>query len=521
MREGRFPRRYEQDRALIAGSGLFDAAWYAEHNLDLLGGDLLDHYLAHGGREGRAPSPNFDGGWYLHNYQDVAQAQENPLVHYLRYGNREGRLPGLSQGNLQTIRSALDDLRDIEPDIASDVRLERPDRLPISQCFIKTSLYSAWDNVFSAIQKSYDHLIFIPEFARDDSALSAANAALSIIAEHGDHSVLVVATDRGSKESLAWFADTTDHIVISDYAAELSQDELVRIVEMLIFVMMPRGVLNINSRACWDAIRRRGKALSNFSRIYAILSGHDYYNDGRPRGFVHTHFRSCIANLTRVYTDHQTIIRFLASEFALPKGLRSRLTFVPQPVLSGISQRSFVQNLDSVRMPVLWAERICRENNVDLLISLIKCAPWVHFDVYGGGEYDYLKALRILSNAASNLSLMGDVYSVTALPTEHYAAFLFTSCWEGLPQTLINVAARGIPVIAPAVGGIAELVNDETGWLIQGNMDSDGYLSALRDIWTRPQEAERRVGNMVARVREYHSWAAYSTAAKLAPSFLE
>lgn len=82
------------DRRLIEICGLYDEDWYRARNPDLVGwkGDLIDHYLHHGGIEGRCPGPHFDGCWYLWRYSDVKEAKLNPLIHYLRYGAAEGRL---------------------------------------------------------------------------------------------------------------------------------------------------------------------------------------------------------------------------------------------------------------------------------------------------------------------------------------------------------------------------------------------------------------------------------------------
>ncbi len=80
-------------RAKIAGSGLFDVEFYKENCRDVIdiGWDPIDHYLIHGGREGRPASELFDTGWYLHRYPDVAQAGWHPLIHYIDHGEREGR----------------------------------------------------------------------------------------------------------------------------------------------------------------------------------------------------------------------------------------------------------------------------------------------------------------------------------------------------------------------------------------------------------------------------------------------
>lgn len=94
--------RRRRERALVAGSGLFDAAWYLDSYPDVAqaGVDPLRHFLASGAAERRDPGPYFDTAHYLARYPDIAAGGMNPLVHYLRAGWREGRAirPGMAEG---------------------------------------------------------------------------------------------------------------------------------------------------------------------------------------------------------------------------------------------------------------------------------------------------------------------------------------------------------------------------------------------------------------------------------------
>ncbi|WP_052391733.1 glycoside hydrolase family 99-like domain-containing protein [Paraburkholderia bannensis] len=77
----------------LRNSQLFDSAYYVEQNPDVrtAGIDPVLHYLAHGWREQRNPSPLFNTAQYLADSPDVAQVGMEPLTHYLRFGQAEGR----------------------------------------------------------------------------------------------------------------------------------------------------------------------------------------------------------------------------------------------------------------------------------------------------------------------------------------------------------------------------------------------------------------------------------------------
>ena len=76
---------------------LFSSAYYLANNPDVAaaGVDPYQHFMFHGGSEGRNPDPLFDAAYYLSQNPDVAAAGANPLVHFEQYGAREGRDPSL------------------------------------------------------------------------------------------------------------------------------------------------------------------------------------------------------------------------------------------------------------------------------------------------------------------------------------------------------------------------------------------------------------------------------------------
>lgn len=86
-------KNYNEKRQIeiVKDSPLFDAKWYLAQNQDVKAQKIgaAKHYVKYGWKEGRNPSPDFDGNAYLNTYPDIRNVC--PLVHYILNGRDEKR----------------------------------------------------------------------------------------------------------------------------------------------------------------------------------------------------------------------------------------------------------------------------------------------------------------------------------------------------------------------------------------------------------------------------------------------
>ncbi|SAK69597.1 glycosyltransferase [Caballeronia ptereochthonis] len=169
------------------------------------------------------------------------------------------------------------------------------------------------------------------------------------------------------------------------------------------------------------------------------------------------------------------------------------------------------------RKRLLWASRVCGHKRPELLARLARklktIFPDVEIDAYGSAEEGYDP--RVLFDTG-NLSYLGPFESFDSLPLENYDAFIYTSELDGLPNVLLEAMAARLPVVAPDVGGIGELViSGKTGFLIADTPDDekliDRYALAIRDLYDDWDATRHLATSAKELVDRRHSYAAFSS----------
>jgi glycosyltransferase involved in cell wall biosynthesis len=108
--------------------------------------------------------------------------------------------------------------------------------------------------------------------------------------------------------------------------------------------------------------------------------------------------------------------------------------------------------------------------------------------------------------------MQGEYSSFSALLQGRHRCLLHTCESGGLPVQLLDAAAAGVPIVAPRVGGIPELVSEETGFLVERADDISGFVRCLDVIRRCPEEAANRSQRASELVRQRHTRAAFAKA---------
>lgn len=119
-----------------------------------------------------------------------------------------------------------------------------------------------------------------------------------------------------------------------------------------------------------------------------------------------------------------------------------------------------------------------------------------------------LAALADAEGVADRVKLLGFRSEVERL----YAAadmLLLPSTHEGLPLTILEAQAAGVPVLAAPTAGVPEVIVDgQTGWLIAHD-DVEGYAQRIKAVVENPGLHQAVADRAFDYVRRHHNWDDY------------
>jgi len=166
---------------------------------------------------------------------------------------------------------------------------------------------------------------------------------------------------------------------------------------------------------------------------------------------------------------------------------------------------------------IAWASRLDHQKRPDLLpliaSRLYACQPELILHIYGKPVLNSFSFEAL--EAHPNVHMHGEFARFEEVLAVKPMCFLFTSFFEGVPIVLLEAAASGIPIIAPDVGGVSEVVQDgESGALLPSLADddamADAIVAAIMGYAEDPLRRERLASNALARLVERNGAQAYT-----------
>lgn len=229
------------------------------------------------------------------------------------------------------------------------------------------------------------------------------------------------------------------------------------------------------------------------------------YEDGAEYRFL-SDYRNYI---DYVISDHGLNLKQLEYRIPAYQGRTETLYTYSQPVLHPL------QHSDRPRR-LIWASRLDAQKRPDLLhkisVELLVENIETKIYVYGSPVLDQFEPEYF--DDCPNVVYKGGFSGLGSIPFTNKDAFLYTSLFDGLPNVLLEAAQMQIPIITVDVGGVPELIQEKSGFLVQNCADDAElvarYVAKVKEFLNA---SETEIQNKVHWLHQYfeqqHAQSAY------------
>jgi glycosyltransferase involved in cell wall biosynthesis len=284
----------------------------------------------------------------------------------------------------------------------------------------------------------------------------------------------------------------------------------------LLVRLRPHTIHVMNSFLGWELLKRQGSWLRANSKIFTSLFWYGPSFGQKIQGYASEYLPDLANFIDGVITDNRSFPDKLCREYGFDRSLFRCVYHPTDPIV----ESSAVSARKVERLSVLWASRFAQEKQMGVLAAVAAARPQHRFLVFGaadefsGDVFDSIENLKSLEN----VEMRGPFDGFSALPTSECDVFLYTSSSDGMPNVLLEAAAHGLPILAPAVGGIPELIEDGAGWLIGSSSNVDEYLTALDQAVSNEARLTKALAAL-DRVRTRHSVEAFQKSLRSVPGY--
>ncbi|MFW2514609.1 glycosyltransferase [Demequina sp. SO4-13] len=272
-----------------------------------------------------------------------------------------------------------------------------------------------------------------------------------------------------------------------------------QVLAMVCAQLRPDTIHINNSVAGFWAVERFGRQIAPHSRIYLQTFCIDRYDDQSEWSFLYNRSRDFYDHVTGILTDSQAFVDQVVQVQGVPGELFTVFTVVDTEALAPALAARAERRPSSGPVRLLWAGRFDLQKRLDRVADisdvLHERGEPVEIVIRGRPVIETDEQWREhLARAAAGVAVVEEPFDggfLNAHP-EQFDALLLTSDYEGIAMVVLEAMASGLPVIAPMVGGMSEMIDDEVAFPVDPRSGIDGYLAAIEALRSDPAGARAR-----------------------------
>lgn len=371
---------------------------------------------------------------------------------------------------------------------------------------------STYYEMMKGIEKKPDYVFIAPFVTRGGAEKVLINYVRALSLAHPKWHFAIITTLPSENNWTSKLPDCVDIVDFGNFAEELSWGERETLFSRILIQLNCPNLHIINSEYGYRWLMCHKDLAKNHFNITASLFASGFVPGSNMRA-TFSYDNPFLLNLydviKKIFTDNKSVI-----EETVARNGYSDSKFVVhyQPVEEVTIPRK--EKFDDGKIHILWAGRIANVKLPKVVAAIGKGLHGKKFviDVYGEMSdevnkhiFDMVPTIRYHGAFESFDDLMGKKYDV----------FLYTSLSDGIPNTILEAASYGVPIVASNDGGVGEVVQDgKTGILIDDIQNAKEYIEAIKKLSSDEDEREKLVNNARKLVEKRHSWASFMEAVK-------
>lgn len=349
-------------------------------------------------------------------------------------------------------------------------------------------------SIFAAIPERPDVVVLISHLrvgAGDNRYTADLITAISALSQE---KILVVVTLDPAETVQGWEAQITlapfrvaNVIFWRDIAGHNYKDP--HLLARLFNVLRPSKIIVINSRVGLEMAANFGCGLSQFAKLYCAYFSLGNQGIGAPYG---TRFPYRTLPFSVGLTDNEAMAATLRRQWGALPGpgiavLPPRLQPADSLIFSTrlMARRHRTANA-SRTLRWLWVSRIEPFKGTRILAELARERPTDEFILFGPVE----GTLSEMGLALPNVAYQGLLADVSCADFKEYDGFVFTSLFEGMPNTVLEMSQHAIPMVLADVGGLRDTFDDTSVRFVEHeqniHLTAKAFANALQSIAELP-----------------------------------
>lgn len=210
--------------------------------------------------------------------------------------------------------------------------------------------------------------------------------------------------------------------------------------------------------------------------------------------------------LTHIKYDRQITV---SKSFLKYKNINNA-TYIPNGIRANFLRVKTSSNKKTGRFKMLWLGRVEYVKGIDILIASIHILKdrirGITLDIIGDGSMK-----NELIRASSNLGLSSIIHFKPALSYEEtiraYVGrdlFVLSSRSEGMPITILEALATGVPVVATKVGDLEQIVKQKINGMLVPTNNAIKLAEAIEYMYNHPMSIKQKV--LIQKSMRKYSW---------------